>query len=157
MLAAAADYDNFLKSFKDNYLGMCDGRSIWTIDSRKFDDPDKDTSVRKHIGRNPNIMNSILESKNYHSLHSRLYDGMHWLFSSKNIVIMFRRSGRHALLSRPEHAEGNAQPAKDPRGGEDHLPKTSKKRATSATAILAETSPSRGILDEIGRATRKCS
>ena len=62
---------------------MCDGRSIWTMDSRKFDDPDNDTSLRKHIGRNPNIMKSILESKNYNALHSRLYDGMHLLFRAK--------------------------------------------------------------------------
>ena len=34
------DYDKFVRSFKDNYPGMCDGRSIWTIDCRKFDDPD---------------------------------------------------------------------------------------------------------------------
>ena len=32
---------------------------------------------------------------------------------------------------------------------EDQIPQTSKKRATSATAIPAETSPSRGILDEL--------
>ena len=50
---------------------------------------------------------------------------------------------------RPEHAEGSARPDKDPFGGEDHLPQTSKKRATSATAIPAETNPSRGILDEL--------
>ena len=31
----------------------------------------------------------------------------------------------------------------------DHLPQASKKRATSATAIPAETNPSRGILDEL--------
>ena len=62
---------------------MCDGRSIWTIDCRKFDDPDNDRSLTKHIGRNSKIMKSILESENHHALHSRLYDGMHWLFSSK--------------------------------------------------------------------------
>ena len=67
---------------------MCDGRSIWTIDCRKFDDPDNDRTLRKHIGRNPKITKSILESENYHALHSRLYDGMHSFFSSKNIVIM---------------------------------------------------------------------
>ena len=42
-----------------------------------------------------------------------------------------------------------AQPAKDPLVEEDHLPQTSKKRATSATAISAETNSSRGILDEL--------
>ena len=51
--------------------------------------------------------------------------------------------------SRPEHAEGPAQPAKEPLDGEDHLPQTSKKRATSATAEPAETNPSRGILGEL--------
>ena len=38
--------------------------------------------------------------------------------------------------SRPEHAEGSAQPAKDP-------------PATSATATPAEANPSHGILDEL--------
>ena len=77
------DYDKFVRSFKNNYSGMCDGRSIWTIDCRKFDDPDNNWSLRKRIGRNPRIMMSILESENYHALHRRLYDGMHWSFSSK--------------------------------------------------------------------------
>ena len=58
---------------KDYYPGMCDGRSIWTID------------LRKHNGRNPKIVKSILKSENYHALHSRLYDGMHWFFAGKNI------------------------------------------------------------------------
>ena len=49
-------YDKFVRSFKDNYPGMCDGRSIWTIDCRKFDDPDNNRSLRKHTGRNPRIM-----------------------------------------------------------------------------------------------------
>ena len=66
---------------------MCNGRSIWMIDWRKFDDPDSDKSLRKHIGRNLRIMKSIMESKNYHELHSRPYDGMSRLFSSKNVVI----------------------------------------------------------------------
>ena len=81
---------------------MCDGRSIWTIDCRKFDDPDKDRSLKKHIGRNPKIMQSILESENYHARHSRLYDGMHWFFFSKNIVIMICRSGRRRSVANAE-------------------------------------------------------
>ena len=76
-------------------LGVCDGRSVWMIDCRKFDDPDCDKSLRKHIGRNPRITKSFLESENHHALHSRLYDGMYWFFSSGNIVIMICRSGRH--------------------------------------------------------------
>ena len=200
---------------------MSEGRSLWTIDCRKFTDPDNDRSLRKHI-----VMKSILESENYQPLHSNLYDAMSRILSSKNIVIMICRSGRHrsvanaelwsntltrcgphrhsvSLLqlseldfwenkcagnwsecskqslrvfqthhdqvqavclrrvlvsdpctgrwkrSRQEHAEGSAQPAKDPLGEEDHLPQTSKKRATSATAFPAETNPSRGILDEL--------
>ena len=51
--------------------------------------------------------------------------------------------------SRPDHAEGSARPAKDPLDGEDQLPQTSTKRATSVTAMPAETNPSRGILDEL--------
>ena len=50
---------------------------------------------------------------------------------------------------RPEHAECATQRAKDPLDEEDHLPQTSKKRATSATATLAETNPGHGILDEL--------
>ena len=92
--------DKFVRSFEDNYLGMCDDRSIWTIDCRKFDDPDR--SLRKHSGRNPIITKSILESENYHALHSRLSDGMHRFFSSKNIVIMICRSGRHRSVANAE-------------------------------------------------------
>ena len=95
-------YDKFVCSFKDNYPGMCNGRSIWTIDCRKFDDPDNDRSLRKHIGRKPKIMKSISESENYHALHSRLYDGMHRFFSSRNIVIMICRSGRHCSVANAE-------------------------------------------------------
>ena len=52
---------------------------------------------------------------------------------------------------RPEHAESSARPARDSLDGEDSLPQTSKKKkqATSATATLAETNPSHGILDEL--------
>ena len=45
--------------------------------------------------------------------------------------------------------EGPAQPAKDLLHEEDHLQQTSKRRATSATATSAETSTSRGTLDEL--------
>ena len=61
-------YDTFVRSFMDNYPGMCDGRSMWTIDCRKFDDPDNDRSMRTHIGRTPRIMKSISESENHHAL-----------------------------------------------------------------------------------------
>ena len=98
-LETEADYDMFVDSFEDNYLGVCNGRSICVIDCRKFDDPDCDTSLRTHIGRNPRIMRSIMESKNYHELHSRLYDAMPRFFSSKNIVIMICRSGRHRSVA----------------------------------------------------------
>ena len=87
-LRTREDYDKFVRSFKDNYPGMCNGRSIWTIDCRKFDDPDNDRRLRKHIGRNPRILKSILESKNYHALHSRLSDGMHRFFPNRNMVII---------------------------------------------------------------------
>ena len=96
------DYDKFVRSFKDNYPGMCDGRSTWTIDCRKFDDPDNDRSLRTHICRNPRIMKSNLKSENYHALHSRLYDGVHRFFSSRNIVIMICRSGRHHSVANAE-------------------------------------------------------
>ena len=76
---------------------MCDGRSVWTIDCRKFDDPDNNRSLREHIGRNPRIMKSTLESENYHALHSRLYYGMHWF--RRNIVIMICSSGRHRSVA----------------------------------------------------------
>ena len=81
---------------------MCNCRSIWMIDFRKFDDPDCDKSLRIHVGRNPRIMRFIMESKNYHELHSRLYDGMSRFFSSKNVVIMICRSGRHRSAANAE-------------------------------------------------------
>ena len=40
--------------------------------------------------------------RNYDALHRRLYDGMHWFFSSKNIAIMIRRSGRHRSVANAE-------------------------------------------------------
>ena len=43
-----------------------------------------------------------MESKNYHELHSRLYDGMPRFFSSKNIVIMECRSVRHRSVANAE-------------------------------------------------------
>ena len=48
---------------------------------------------------------------------------------------------------RPDHTEGPAQPTKDPLDEEDHLPRTLKKKAASATAISVETDLNRGILD----------
>ena len=84
----------FAVSRKDIYPGMSDGRSVWTIDN--------DRSWRKYIGWNPKIMKSILESKNCCALHSRLYDGMHRLFSNKNIVFMICRSGRHRSVASAE-------------------------------------------------------
>ena len=55
-LRTEEDYDKFVRSFKDNYTGMYKESSMWTIDCRRFDDPDNDRSMRKHIGRNPKIM-----------------------------------------------------------------------------------------------------
>ena len=71
-LDRGADYDKFVGSFEDNHLGMCNGHSIWMIDCRKFDDPGRDKSLRNHVVRNPRIMKSIMESKNYHELQRRL-------------------------------------------------------------------------------------
>ena len=98
-LDTGVHYDKFVGSFEDNYPGMCDGRSIWMIDCRKFDDPGHNKSLRNHIGRNPRITKSIMISKKYHVLHSRLYDGMPRFFSSKNMVIMICRSGRHRSVA----------------------------------------------------------
>ena len=72
---------------------------------QKFDDPDNDRSSTKHIGRNPKITKSILESENYRALLGRLYDDMHRFFSNKNIVVMTCRSGRGSL----EHSAEQAQ------------------------------------------------
>ena len=57
------DHDKFV---------MCDGRSKWTIDCGKFDDPDNDRSMRKHIGPDLKITKSILESGNHHAIHDGL-------------------------------------------------------------------------------------
>ena len=50
--ATAADYDKFLESFKNNYPGVCDGRSVWMIDCRQLDDPDCDEKPGIHVVRN---------------------------------------------------------------------------------------------------------
>ena len=101
-LETEADYDMFVDSFEDNCPGVCNGRSLCMIDCRKLDDPDCAKGLRTHIGRTPRIMRSIMESKNYHELHSRLYDAMSRSFSSKNIVIMICRSGRHRSVANAE-------------------------------------------------------
>ena len=93
---------SLLTVVKTHYPDKCNGRSIWMIDCRKFDDPDSNVNLRKHIGRNPRITRSIIESKNYNEPHRRLYDGMPRFFSSKNIVIMICRSGRHRSVANAE-------------------------------------------------------
>ena len=50
-LDTGADYEKFLRSFEDNYPEIWNGRSLWTIQSRKFDNPDCNTSIRKHIAQ----------------------------------------------------------------------------------------------------------
>ena len=176
-------------SFKDNYPGVCDGRSVWTMDYRKLDDPDSDRSLRKHIGRNPTITRAAQSSVRRNALvlleqKYRDHDLQEWTTSlccKRRVVVelidplqstsTFRffvalvwagllgepRAGNCPesfsssvfTTPRPEHAEGPGQHAKDPLDEEDHLPQTSKKRATSATATLAETNPSHGFLHEL--------
>ena len=75
-LETEADFDKLVDGFEDNYPGLCNGRAIWIIDCRKFNDPERDKSLRIHVVRDPRITRSIMESKKYHELHSRLYDGM---------------------------------------------------------------------------------
>ena len=72
------------------------------IDCRKFDDPDCDKSLRTHVRRNPKISKIILESKKYHELHRRLYDGMSRFFTKKHMMIMICRSGRHRSVANAE-------------------------------------------------------
>ena len=43
-----------------------------------------------------------MDSKNYHELHSRLYDCMSRFFLNKNVVIMICRSGRHRSVANAE-------------------------------------------------------
>ena len=100
-LETEADNDKFVDSFEDNYPGVCSGRPTSKIDCRNFDDPDCDKRLRIHVGRGPRIMRSIMESKNYHELHSRMYAGMS-RFSSTNVVIMTCRSGRHRSVAKAE-------------------------------------------------------
>ena len=76
------------------YPGVCDGRSVWMADCRELDDPDCDEKPGIHVGRNPRIMRSTIRSKDYHELHSRLYDGMSRFLSGKNVVIMICKNGR---------------------------------------------------------------
>ena len=87
---------------EDNYPGVCDGRSVWMIDCRKLDDPEHDVKPGIHVGRNPRIMRSILGSKDYHELHSRLYEGISRFLSIKNVVIMICESGRHRSVANSE-------------------------------------------------------
>ena len=94
--------DKFVSSFKDNYSVMSDGRSVWTIDCRKYDDPDNDRGLWQHMGRNPKITTSILESENYYPVHGCLYHGMHRFFSNKIIVIMICKSGGHRSVANAE-------------------------------------------------------
>ena len=101
-LETEANYDKFVDSFEDNYPGVGNGRSIWMIDCRKSEDPDCDMSLRTHVGPNPRIMRSIMESKNSHELHSRQYDAMSRFFSSQNIAIMPCRSRRHRSVVNAE-------------------------------------------------------
>ena len=61
------------------------------------------TTRRIHVGRNPRIMESILESRDYHELHSRLYEGISRFISAKNVMIILceswcRRSVANAKL-----------------------------------------------------------
>ena len=100
-LDAGADCDKFVHSFEDNYLATCNGRSIWMIDCGKFD-PDSNMSLRRHLGRNRRLMSCIMEPKNYHELHSRLYDGISRFFLSQNIVVMIFQSGRHRSVANAE-------------------------------------------------------
>ena len=93
------DHDKFVRTFKNIYTGMCNGRSIWTIDCRKFDDSDNDRSMRKHIGRNPKITKSIWESENYHALHGRRHVSV---LLQQNIVIMISKSGQHRSFANSE-------------------------------------------------------
>ena len=72
------------------------------IDCRRFDDPDSGKSLRTHVGRNPRIMKSVMESEEHHELHRRLYDDMSRFLSSENIVIMIYKSGRHCSVANPE-------------------------------------------------------
>ena len=44
-LETEANYDMFVDSFEDNYIGVCKGRSTWMLDCRKFDDPDCDNEL----------------------------------------------------------------------------------------------------------------
>ena len=63
-----------------------------------------------------------------------------WVFTTCSCA---RSSDRP--LERPEYKEGPARQLHE----EDNLPRTSKRQATSATATSAETSTSRGTLDEL--------
>ena len=69
----------------------------------------------------------------------------HTSIGSKLSVFATCSCARFSERSRPEHATGPARQLHE----EDNLPQTSKKHATSATATSAETSTSRGTLDDL--------
>ena len=92
----------FLESFEYNYPGVCDGCSAWVIDCRKLDDPDCDEKSGIHVDRNLRMMRSTMGSKDYHELHSRLYDGMSQFLSGENVVIMICKNGRRRSVANAE-------------------------------------------------------
>ena len=78
------DYDKFVRNFKDNNPAESS-----TIPTTTDCSNSEDHEVHSGIRELPRAAQSS-------------YDGMHWFFSSKNIVIMICRSGRHRSVANAE-------------------------------------------------------
>ena len=101
-LTTKADYDEFLGSFEINFTEVSNGRPAWLMDCRDLNDPGCGKLLKRHVGKNPRIMNSSMASPGYHELHSRLYEDMSRLISRQNIVIMICRDGRYRAVANAE-------------------------------------------------------
>ena len=103
LLPTAADYEKFVESFEDNYLGVCDGRSVWMIDCRKLDGSDQDENLEILVGRNSRIHELIfLGSKDQHEQHSHLYVGISRFLSAQNVLTIICESGRRSSVANAE-------------------------------------------------------
>ena len=55
----------FIKSFKQNFPTLVEGRSICVVDCTSFSDPNGDKRLRRHSGRHPEIMKGVPNHPNF--------------------------------------------------------------------------------------------
>ena len=85
--------ERFMKSFRKNFPTLVEGRTICVVDCTSSSDPNGDKRLRRHSGRHPEIMKTVLHHPSF--LESQESVSRKLKAAKYNLILNVCRGGKH--------------------------------------------------------------